>query len=101
MSDNMLRKILIYRLILFKPDDFIPDDMLEAGVVFLPDTTVFVESSFKTMIVFLSFPELPVIDVTQLQLTRHNPAQDMTQNGTETTEDAFALPRLSWRVKEI
>ena len=75
----MLRNLLIYWLILFKPGDFIQDDWLEAGVVFIPDTTVFVASSFKTMRVFVLFPELPRIDVEQLQLARHVLAQDVTQ----------------------
>ena len=75
----MLRNLLIYWLILFKPGDFLPDDWLEAGVVYIPDTTVFVASSFKTMRLFVPFPELPRNDVTQLQLARHNLAQDMTE----------------------
>ena len=75
----MLQNLLIYWLILFKPDGFIQDDWLEAGVLFIPDTTVFVASSFKTMRVFVPFPELPSIDVKQLQLARHNIVQDMIQ----------------------
>ena len=75
----MLRNLLIYWLILFKPGDFIQDDWLEAGVVFIPDTTVFVASSFMTMRSFVPFPELPRIDVAQLQLARHSLAQDVTQ----------------------
>ena len=79
MSSKMLRNLLIYWLILFKPGDFLQDDWLEAGVVFIPDTTVFVASAFKTMRLFVPFSELPRIDVTQLQLAKHNLAQDVTQ----------------------
>ena len=79
MSAKILRNILIYWLILFKPGGFLQDDRLEAGVVFIPDTTVFVASSFMTMRLFVPFPELPRIDVTQLQLARHNLAHDVTQ----------------------
>ena len=75
----MLRNLLIYWLILFKPAHCIQDDWLEAGVVFIPDTTVFVSSSFKTMRLSVPFPELPRIDVTQLQIARHSLAQDVTQ----------------------
>ena len=63
----MLRNVLINWLIFFKPDKFIQDDRLEEGVVFIPDTTVFVASSFKTMRVFVPSPELPRTDVTELE----------------------------------
>ena len=76
---KLLRNLLIYWLILFKPGNFLQDDWLQAGVVFIPDTTVFVASSFKTMRLFVLFPDFPRIDVTQLQLARHNLAQDVTQ----------------------
>ena len=75
----MLRNFLIYWLILFKLGEFIHDDCLGAGLVFIPDKTVFVASSFKTMRVFVRFQELLPIDFNQLQLARHNLAQDMTQ----------------------
>ena len=48
-------------------------------MVFIPDTTVFVASPFKTMRVFVPFPELPRVDDIQLQLARHNLVQDVTQ----------------------
>ena len=75
----MLRNHLIFWLILVKPGDFIQDDWLEAEVVFISETTVFVASSFKTMRLFVPFPELPRINVTQLQLARHSLAHDVTQ----------------------
>ena len=79
MQKKIVQNLLIYWLILFKPGDFLQDDWLEAGVVFIPDTTVFVAFSFKTMRLFVPFSELTRIDVTQLQLARHNLAQDVTQ----------------------
>ena len=80
MSAKKLRNFLLYWLILFIPGDFIQDDWLEAGVVFIPDTKALVASFFKTMRVFVPFPELPRIDVNELQLARHNLAQDVTQH---------------------
>ena len=75
----MLQNLLMYRLILFKRGDFIEDNWLEAGVVFITDTTVFAASSFKMMRLFVHYPELPRINVTQLQLARHSLAQNVTQ----------------------
>ena len=75
----MLRKFVIYWPILFKPGDFDEDDWPESGVVCIPDTTVILASYFKTTRVFLPFPEIPRIDITQLQLARHKLAQHLRQ----------------------
>ena len=43
------------------------------------DTTAIVASSFRTMRDFVPFPELPHIEVTQLELARHDLAQVFIQ----------------------
>ena len=74
----MLRNLLIYWLILSKSGDFIRDDWLEARLVFIPDATLFVASSFKTMSV-CTLSRTPTYRRYTLQLARHNLAQDLTQ----------------------
>ena len=55
-------------------------EWIEAGVVFIPDTTVFVASTFKTVRVFVPFPELPRLNLTTLRNAREALKNDLTEN---------------------
>ena len=96
----MLPKFLIYWLILFKPGDFIQDSQLEAGVMFIQDTTMFVASPFKTTRVFVPFPEFSRIKVTQQELERHNLGQYVTQKGDGNYKGSIRSSTVLRRVTE-